>query len=99
MFVFPKGKQAISWWLMFIACSVLLASSSFKPVTADCGSDSHYIVGYYPSWKRSSLQNITWSKLTHVQLGMQPKMMIQERSSRHTGANNLSDLIHDFLCV
>ena len=65
IFVFPKGKQAISWWLMFITCSVLLFGFFFLQTCpyADCGSDGHYIVGYYPSWMRSSLQNITWNKI------------------------------------
>ncbi|KAJ1918439.1 hypothetical protein H4219_002594 [Mycoemilia scoparia] len=61
-----KSKKTISWLLMTIATASMLAVPSL--VSADCGSDGHYIVGYYPSWKRAAMQNLSWNKLTHLQL-------------------------------
>ncbi|KAJ2658783.1 hypothetical protein IWW48_003856 [Coemansia sp. RSA 1200] len=34
-----------------------------------CGPSSRYVVAYYPTWKRQSLMNVDWSKITHVNVG------------------------------
>ncbi|KAJ2741909.1 hypothetical protein GGI20_004858 [Coemansia sp. BCRC 34301] len=31
-----------------------------------CGPSSRYVVGYYQTWKRQSLMNIDWAKITHL---------------------------------
>ncbi|KAJ1727599.1 hypothetical protein LPJ72_005864 [Coemansia sp. Benny D160-2] len=36
---------------------------------ASCGPSSRYVVAYYPTWKRQSLMNVDWSKITHVNVG------------------------------
>ncbi|KAI8323569.1 endochitinase, partial [Martensiomyces pterosporus] len=33
-----------------------------------CGPSSRYVVGYYPTWKRSSLMNVDMSKISHLQV-------------------------------
>ncbi|KAJ1801752.1 hypothetical protein LPJ59_000043 [Coemansia sp. RSA 2399] len=34
--------------------------------SASCGPSSRYVVAYYPTWKRQSLMNIDWAKITHL---------------------------------
>ncbi|KAJ2029985.1 hypothetical protein IWW57_001396 [Coemansia sp. S610] len=36
------------------------------PTPNSCGPSSRYIVAYYQTWKRQSLMNIDWSKITHL---------------------------------
>ncbi|KAJ1677229.1 hypothetical protein EV182_006605, partial [Spiromyces aspiralis] len=66
-----KGPASLAFKALpslLLLAALALQSSFMAGVLADCGSDGHYIVGYYPSWKRADLQNISWDKLTHVQL-------------------------------
>ncbi|KAJ2159050.1 hypothetical protein GGF46_003309 [Coemansia sp. RSA 552] len=34
--------------------------------SVSCGPSSRYVVGYYQSWKRQSLMNVDWERLTHL---------------------------------
>ncbi|KAJ2777376.1 hypothetical protein H4R18_005181 [Coemansia javaensis] len=47
---------------------LLWAAARAEPEAAahSCGPSSRYVVGYYQSWKRQSLMNIDWSRLSHL---------------------------------
>ncbi|KAJ2771384.1 hypothetical protein IWQ56_001806, partial [Coemansia nantahalensis] len=53
-------------------CAVLALLGAAPGAAADvaanntCGPSSRYVVAYYPSWKRQSLMNIDWAKISHL---------------------------------
>ncbi|KAJ2874238.1 hypothetical protein GGH93_002567 [Coemansia aciculifera] len=42
------------------------AADNTPPSPISCGPSSRYIVAYYQTWKRQSLMNIDWPKITHL---------------------------------
>ncbi|KAJ1919563.1 hypothetical protein H4219_001919 [Mycoemilia scoparia] len=52
--------------LAFISFSANAAPASDAAAPKKCPGHRPLVVGYYPTWSGSPLQNITWSKLTHA---------------------------------
>ncbi|KAJ1675301.1 hypothetical protein EV182_001535, partial [Spiromyces aspiralis] len=62
-----RGQRWWKWLVGVFMYSVIL-SANLLVANAECGPKGHFVVGYYPSWKRAQLQDIPWDKLTHIQL-------------------------------
>ncbi|KAJ2637680.1 hypothetical protein GGF40_002188 [Coemansia sp. RSA 1286] len=58
-------KKALTIAALALLASVCSATDAPAPVDA-CGPSSRYVVAYYNTWKRQSLMNIDWSKITHL---------------------------------
>ncbi|KAJ1835989.1 hypothetical protein LPJ70_006175, partial [Coemansia sp. RSA 2708] len=51
-----------------LAVLLLCALGAAGAENSTCGPSSRYVVGYFQTWKRQSLMNIDWSKLSHLNL-------------------------------
>ncbi|KAJ1868619.1 hypothetical protein LPJ78_000131 [Coemansia sp. RSA 989] len=49
-----------------IVALALLCILGIADAENTCGPSSRYVVAYYPTWKRQSLMNIDWSKISHL---------------------------------
>ncbi|KAJ1822601.1 hypothetical protein LPJ56_000680 [Coemansia sp. RSA 2599] len=52
--------------LASLALLAMLATGEPQPTGDACGPSSRYVVAYYNTWKRQSLMNIDWAKITHL---------------------------------
>ncbi|KAJ2725133.1 hypothetical protein GGI07_001503 [Coemansia sp. Benny D115] len=63
----PALKSVTIAALAFLS---IVGTSPYATVAASdapsCGPSSRYVVAYYQTWKRQSLMNIDWSKISHV---------------------------------
>ncbi|KAJ2711529.1 hypothetical protein H4R19_003203 [Coemansia spiralis] len=60
----PLGPAALCAALALLVGLAPGADADAAPST--CGPSSRYVVAYYPSWKRQSLMNIDWAKISHL---------------------------------
>ncbi|KAJ2829120.1 hypothetical protein GGI24_002218 [Coemansia furcata] len=64
----PRTLSAVAYallCLMHLGPTYVQADNN-PPSPVSCGPSSRYIVAYYQTWKRQSLMNIDWAKITHL---------------------------------
>ncbi|KAJ2827678.1 hypothetical protein IWW50_001771 [Coemansia erecta] len=61
-FVRPAARSAAT----VLAILFLCVFEAFGAENDTCGPSSRYVVAYYQTWKRQSLMNIDWSKISHL---------------------------------
>ncbi|KAJ2458638.1 hypothetical protein GGF42_001949, partial [Coemansia sp. RSA 2424] len=64
--IMHAGSPLAPGAVLFAHAADTPAAAASSPAEHSCGPSSRYVVAYYQTWKRQSLMNIDWAKITHL---------------------------------